>query len=95
MGTSAREMLADLLLELNRPSEALSDYQAALRLTPNRFDALFGAARSAAKAGKPDDATAYYAQIRKNCQGASSDRPELAEVREFLRSRGASVSNQR
>jgi tetratricopeptide (TPR) repeat protein len=87
MRASAREMLAELLLELNRPSEALSEYQTALRLTPNRFDALYGAARSAAKADKPDDATAYYAQIQKNCQGSSSHRPELAEAREFLRSR--------
>lgn len=87
MGASAREMLADLLLELNRPSEALSEYQAALRLTPNRFDALYGAARSAAKVGKPDDAAVYYAQIQENCQGSSSDRPELTETREFLRSK--------
>ena len=95
MGASAREMLADLLLELNRPSEALSEYLAALRLTPNRFDALYGAARAAAKAGKPDDAAAYYAQIQNNCQGSSSDRPELAEARAFLRTRGASALNQR
>jgi predicted Zn-dependent protease len=95
MGASAREMLADLLLELNRPSEALTEYQAALRLTPNRFDGLYGAARAAAKSGKPDDAAAYYAQIQKNCQGSTSDRPELAEAREFLRSQQASGSNHR
>jgi Tetratricopeptide repeat len=88
MGASPREILADLLLELNRPLEALSEYQASLRLTPNRFDALYGAARSAAKAGKPDDAAVYYAQIQKNCQGSSSNRPELAEAREFLRGGG-------
>ncbi|MGA7637642.1 MAG: tetratricopeptide repeat protein [Candidatus Acidiferrales bacterium] len=87
MGASAREMLANLLLELNRPSEAPSEYQAALALTPNRFDALYGAARSAAKAGKPDDAAAYYAQIQKNCQDSSSDLLKLAEAGEFLRSR--------
>jgi len=91
MGASALEMLADLLLELNRPSEALSEYQAALRLTPNRFDALYGAARSAAKAGKPEDAAAYYAQIQKNCQGSGSNRPELVEAREFLRSAGSAL----
>jgi tetratricopeptide (TPR) repeat protein len=95
MGASAREMLADLLLELNRPSEALSEYQAALRLTPNRFDALYGAARSSIKAGKPDDAAGYYALIQKNCQGSSSDRPELAEARQFLQSRRASTASHR
>lgn len=93
MGASALEMLADLLLELNRPSEALSEYQAALRLTPNRFDALYGAARSAAKASKPGDAAAYYAQIQKNCQGSNSERPELTEAREFLRSTGSALQH--
>jgi tetratricopeptide (TPR) repeat protein len=89
MRASAREMLADLLLELNRPSEALIEYQVALRLTPNRFDALYGAARAAAKAGKADDAAAYYGNLQKNCQESSSDRPELTEASEFLRSRSA------
>src|SRR6266481_6423277 len=36
----AREMLGDLLLELKRPAEALTEYQAALKNSPNRFDAL-------------------------------------------------------
>ncbi|MGA9972499.1 MAG: tetratricopeptide repeat protein, partial [Candidatus Acidiferrales bacterium] len=93
MGASALEMLADLLLELNRPSDALTEYRAALRLTPNRFDALYGAARSAAKAGKPDDATAYYARIQINCQGSSSNRPELTEAREFLHSMGSRLQH--
>jgi len=77
-GASKREMLADLLLELNRPSEALSEYQAALTVTPDRFDALYGAARSAAKVGKPNDAAAYYAQVQKNWQNSNSDRPEFS-----------------
>jgi tetratricopeptide (TPR) repeat protein len=93
MGASALEMLADLLLELNRPSEALSEYQAALRLTPNRFDALYGAARSAAKASKTDDAGVYYTQIQKNCQGSSSERPEVTEAREFLHRRGSALQH--
>jgi cytochrome c-type biogenesis protein CcmH/NrfG len=59
MGASAREMLADLLLKLNRPSGALIEYHASPRLTPNRVDALYGAGRSAAKTGKTDDAAGF------------------------------------
>ncbi len=40
----AREMLADLLLELKRPKESLVEYQSVLKDYPNRFDALYGAA---------------------------------------------------
>src|SRR5208282_6411587 len=37
----AREMLADMLLELHRPGEALSEYERALELSPNRFNGLY------------------------------------------------------
>jgi tetratricopeptide (TPR) repeat protein len=35
----AREMLADMLLELHQGSAALSEYEAVLKLVPNRFNA--------------------------------------------------------
>jgi hypothetical protein len=43
----AREVLADVLFELKRSREALSAYRAVLKVAPNRFDALLGAARAA------------------------------------------------
>jgi len=36
-----------------------------LKLNPNRFDALYGAARAAEAAGKQSDATEYYALLLK------------------------------
>lgn len=36
----AREMLADMLLELRNPQEALAEYKLALILSPNRFNGL-------------------------------------------------------
>jgi len=80
----AREMLADLLVELNRPQEALTEYEADLKFNPNRFDGLYGAAKAAELAGKSDKATSYYAQLLKVCAGSSSDRPELRHARELL-----------
>jgi tetratricopeptide (TPR) repeat protein len=43
----AREMLADMLLGMNRPSEALAEFENSMRVDPNRFNALYGAGRAA------------------------------------------------
>ncbi|MFZ0320137.1 MAG: hypothetical protein WAL56_13520 [Candidatus Sulfotelmatobacter sp.] len=78
----AREMLADMLLTLNRPQEALAEYESALKIDPNRFNGLAGAARAAEMAHQPQKANTYYAQLLKNCNdGKNSARPELARAR--------------
>jgi tetratricopeptide (TPR) repeat protein len=80
----AREMLADMLLEAKRPQQALAEYQTDLKLNPNRFNGLYGAARAAEAAGKQGDAADYYALLLKVCEGGSSTRPELSRARELL-----------
>jgi len=80
----AREMLADLLLEAKRPQQALVEYQTDLKLNPNRFNGLYGAARAAEAAGKQGDANEYYALLVKTCDGGSSTRPELSRAKELL-----------
>jgi tetratricopeptide (TPR) repeat protein len=77
----AREMLADMLLELNRPQEALAQYEISLKTDPNRFNGLYGAAQAAEKAQQKQKATQYYAQLLKNCEGSHSDRPELERAK--------------
>jgi tetratricopeptide (TPR) repeat protein len=79
----AREMLADMLLELRRPSEAIAEYKTVLKNSPNRFDGILGAARSAQATGDTGGAQSYYAQLAKVC-GAGADRPELAEAKTYL-----------
>jgi tetratricopeptide (TPR) repeat protein len=76
----AREMLAEMLLEAKRPSEALIEYKTALKNSPNRFNLLIGAARAANGAREFDAAHAYYSKLLEMC-GSSGDRPELAEAR--------------
>jgi len=76
----AREMLADMLLEMNRPEEALAEYETALKTDPNRFNGLYGAARAAEMAKQTDKARTYYAQLLQNC-GSSTERPELSHAR--------------
>jgi tetratricopeptide (TPR) repeat protein len=81
----AREMLADMLLELGRPGEALAQYEQSMKIDPNRFNGLSGAARAAELTHQTAKAIAYYAQLLKNCDnGAHSDRPELAHAKVFV-----------
>jgi hypothetical protein len=78
----AREMLAEILLEANRPLEALTEYEKSLHSDPNRFNAIFGAAHAAELAHASDKAAFYYAQLlRTSDKGAYSDRPELVRAK--------------
>jgi tetratricopeptide repeat protein len=87
VGIPAREMLADMLLELKRPADALAEYRASLKLSPNRFDSLYGAARAAQASGDANAAQTFYAQLAAVCP-AGADRPELAETKSYLASKG-------
>ena len=83
-GMPIHEMLADMLLEAKRPQEALAEYQTDLKLNPNRFNGLYGAAQAAEMAGQASQATEYYAVLVKTCQGSSSVRPELARAKQAV-----------
>jgi hypothetical protein len=83
-----REMLADMLLELHRPVEALAEYRAALKISPNRFDGLYGAALSARQVGNTQAAESYFAQLVK-ISAPAADRPELREARDLVARAGA------
>jgi hypothetical protein len=79
----AREMLADMLMELKRPSEALGEYRIVLGNAPNRFDGLLGAARAAQASGEASGARSFYAKLTEVCP-SGADRPELAEAKAFV-----------
>jgi len=80
----AREMLADMLLDMNRPEQALAEYEQDLKFNPNRFNGLYGAARAAELAGKSEKSNTYYAQLVHVCAGSNSDRPELSRAKALL-----------
>jgi tetratricopeptide repeat protein len=80
----AREMLAGMLLELKRPTDALAEYKTALKNSPNRFDSLYGAARASEAAGDAAAARGYYNNLLA-VTSASADRPELAQIKSQLR----------
>lgn len=56
----ARELLGDMLLELNRPADALNAFEASQRREPNRFRGLYGAGRAAAQSGDSAKAIRYF-----------------------------------
>ena len=83
----AREMLADILLELGRPQDALAEYKKALVLSPNRFNGLFSAGNAAEAAGDAPQAQLYYATLLKiTDNGSQSARPELDHVKSVVSS---------
>jgi len=80
----ARELLGEMLLELNQPSEALVEFEATLHTAPNRFNALSGAARAAKLSGDNAKAKTYYAKLLAICNRADGDRRDLQDARSFL-----------
>lgn len=82
----ARELLGDLLLELNRPEEALAAYENTLRREPNRARTLFGAAKAAEAAGAADRARLHYSALVELMSDADAERTEPQAARRFLNS---------
>jgi hypothetical protein len=80
----AREMLADILIEMRKPEIALAEYQGDLKFNPKRFNGLYGAAQAAEMAGKASEASEYYALLVKTCEGGASGRAELVKARQAV-----------
>jgi tetratricopeptide (TPR) repeat protein len=78
----ARELVGEMLLQMNRPAEALEAFEATLKKEPNRFRALVGAATAASLSGDRQKAGTYSAALAKICErGDTPGRPELAQAR--------------
>ena len=82
----ARELLADMLLDAGKPAEALAEYEASLSVAPNRWNGLYGAARSAELSGDSRKAADFYAKLLENSGPRGGDRPEIRRARTFLAS---------
>src|SRR4029078_13681543 len=80
----ARELLADLMLELNQPAAALVEYQAMLSTDPNSFRSLLAQARAAEQTGDSATAQEAYRKLVTLSKPIGSERPELAEGKSYL-----------
>ena len=79
-----RELLGDLLLETGQPEAALSEFETALRQTPNRFRAYWGAARAAEAAGNRQKALEYFKKLVDLAKNADTERAEIREAKAVL-----------
>ncbi|QED36670.1 tetratricopeptide repeat protein [Antarcticibacterium arcticum] len=79
----ARELLGDMLVLQNKPDEARAAYKAALEISPNRFNSLYGAGNAAVLAGRNDLARDYFQQLHK-IASKESKRPELDVANSFV-----------
>jgi hypothetical protein len=84
----ARELLGYMLLEANRPSDALAAFEASISKEPNRFRGLYGAGRAAEAAADRAKAVSFYKRLLEVAGDADSDRPELQHARKIAGVRG-------
>jgi hypothetical protein len=70
-----------MLLELKEPAQARKEFEATMKKEPNRFRAVYGAARAASLMGDRAAGRRYYAQLLKICErGDKPGRPGLADI---------------
>ncbi len=79
----ARELYGFMLLEANKPKEALVAFESTMKKEPNRFRGIYGGARAAQLAGDKAKATTYYRQLIELSKEADTERPEIAEAKKF------------
>ena len=80
----ARELLGEMLLQMNEPGKALEQFEATLRKEPRRFRSLYGAAHAAQLSGSGDVSQRYFRELLSVC--AHSDKAARSELQEAQRS---------
>ena len=71
-----REMLGELLLDLEQPAPALAAFEQSQQSDPNRFRNVYGAARAAELAGDRDKARLHYSRLMQQVDSKAVDRDE-------------------
>ena len=82
----AREMLGEMLLEMNQAQHALVELEAVMKKEPNRFRTLYHGARAATLSGDAPKARQYYKQLVDMCPKGDATRKELAEAKRSAKS---------
>ncbi len=83
----ARELLGDLLVDLGRHAEALTQYEMSIAKERNRFRGVYGAARAAELAGNRDKARAHYQHLLHQVGDGATERAEVRQAKAFLGAR--------
>ncbi|MEW5756070.1 MAG: hypothetical protein AB1810_07175 [Pseudomonadota bacterium] len=80
----SRELLAEMLLRLNQPAQAFTEFERSLKRDPNRFRGIYGAARAAEASGNRQAARSYYTKLQALTAERDTERIELAQAKAFL-----------
>lgn len=80
----ARELYADLLLDLHQYKAAFTEYQAVLQRSPNRFNSIYGAAHTAELQGDLINTGMYYQQLL-GMAAPNTTRPELKSAKAYMK----------
>ncbi|MFW6039722.1 MAG: hypothetical protein ACOC9N_01430 [Gemmatimonadota bacterium] len=80
----ARELLGDMLLDLERYEEAEAAYAAALERSPRRLRSLYGAGRAAELAGDDASAAEWYGQLVELTADGDRTAERIRRAREFV-----------
>jgi tetratricopeptide (TPR) repeat protein len=80
----SRELLGEMLLVLNQPTQAFTEFERSLQRDPNRFRGMSGAGRAAEAAGDHQAAREYYAKLQTLTADRDTERLELGQATAFL-----------
>jgi tetratricopeptide (TPR) repeat protein len=80
-----RALLGDMLLEMKRGAEAQEAFSKLMSVEPNRFAAVYGAARAAEMQGDKKMAAEMYRKLGEIAARGDGDREELKKAKEYLR----------
>ena len=86
----ARELLGDMYLAMNKPVEALIEYEVNLKKHPNRFNGLYSAGIAAEKSGNIEKSREFFRQLSVVVGNAGTNRPEMRKVK-GLTSQGVDI----
>ena len=76
-----RELLGDMLFQLQRYGEAAAEFERSLEEDPNRFRAYYGAAKCHQLAGDTTKSQYYFDRLLTLAHNADTDRSELREAK--------------
>ncbi len=81
----ARELLGEMMLQMNEPGQARKQFEATLTKEPGRFRALYGAAHAAQLSGDRDASQKYFLELLTVCSRADNPaRSELIEAQQSI-----------
>jgi len=79
-----RRQTARILMNLGVIALYSEEYEAALKHTPNRYRAFWGAARAADAMGNRTQASEYFGKLVNLAKNADAERQEVREAKAFL-----------